>query len=137
MRVVIDCNVLVAAARIDGACRSVIDAVVRQHEIVLSAPIVAEYRAVAERPKHVRYRDVLRANVNEMERLALFVEPADATFGLRDPDDEVYLATAMAGGAVLITGNRRDFVKLRYGPVEVYSPRSFLNRPVGVSEPEF
>ena len=47
MRVVLDCNVLVSAARIDGACREVIDRVVRQHEIVLSAPILSEYEAVA------------------------------------------------------------------------------------------
>ena len=33
MRVVIDCNVLVSAARIDGVCRAVIDTVVRHHEI--------------------------------------------------------------------------------------------------------
>lgn len=40
MKVVIDCNVLVSAARIDGVCRKVIDRVVRQHEIVLSDPIL-------------------------------------------------------------------------------------------------
>ncbi len=44
MRVVPDCNVVVAAARVDGVCREVIDSVVRHHEIVLS-----EYEAVAER----------------------------------------------------------------------------------------
>ena len=42
MRVVIDCNVLVSAARIDGVCRAVIDTVVRHHEIVLSEPILAD-----------------------------------------------------------------------------------------------
>ena len=35
--------------------------------------------------------------IGEIERLAIFVKPADFTFGLRDPDDEVYLATATAG----------------------------------------
>ena len=42
MKVVIDCNVLVSAARIDGVCRAVIDIVVRHHEVVLSNPILAE-----------------------------------------------------------------------------------------------
>jgi len=42
MRVVLDCNVAVSAARVDGACREVIDRVVRHHEIVLSAPILSE-----------------------------------------------------------------------------------------------
>ena len=128
MKVVIDCNVLVSAARIDGVCRAVIDTVVRRHEIVLSSPILTEYEVVAGRPKQAPYRDALRANISEMKRLAMIVEPADIAFGLRDPDDEVYLATATAGGAVLITGNSRDFTEPRYGSVEVLSPRTFLDR---------
>jgi predicted nucleic acid-binding protein len=56
------------------------------------------------------------------------VEPANVTFGLSDQDDEVCLATATAGGAVLITGNSRDFTESRYGSVEVFSPRAFLDR---------
>ena len=128
MRVVIDCNVPVSAARIDGVCRAVIDTVVRHHEIVLSEPILAEYEAVAGRPKQAPWRDALRANIDEMRRLAIVVEPADIAFGLHDPDDEVYLATATTGGAVLITSNRRDFTEPRYGPVEVLSPRAFHDR---------
>ena len=119
MKVVIDCNVLVAAARIDGVCRKVIDVVVRRHEIVLSESIVAEYETVAERPKHATYRDTLTTAIRHLERVAVLVEPANVTFGLSDQDDEVYLATATAGGAVLITGNSRDFtgvpVRLRAG----------------------
>ena len=128
MRVVIDYNVLVSAARIDGVYRAVIDTAVRQHEIVLSNPILAEYEAVAGRPKQAPYRDALRANIGEIERLAIFVEPADIAFGLRDPDDEMYPATATAGGAVVIIGNSRDFTAPRYGSVEVVSPRTFLDR---------
>lgn len=128
MRVVVDCNVVVSAAHIDGVCRNVIDNVVRQHEIVPSEPILAEYETVAERPRHALYRVALRANIAEIERLAVFVEPASVVFGLRDPDDEIYLATAAAGGAALITGNSRDFTEKRYGSVEVFSPRSFLER---------
>lgn len=128
MKVVIDCNVLVSAARVDGVCRAVVDIAVRQHEIVLSQPVLAEYEAVARRPKQAPYRDALRANISEMKRLAIVVEPANIAFGLRDPDDETYLATATAGDAVLITGNSRDFAEPRYGPVEVLSPRTFFDR---------
>ncbi len=102
MRVVIDCNVLVSAARSGGVCGKIIVEAIRDHEVVIAKPIVEEYDAIAGRL---------------------------AVFGLNDPDDEVYLATAVAGGAVLITGNRRDFVKPRYGPVEIISPRAFLERP--------
>ena len=66
--------------------------------------------------------------IGEIVRLAVFVEPAIVAFGLRGPDDEVYLATAEAVEAILVTGNTRDFVETRYGEVEVWSPRTFLDR---------
>ena len=128
MRVVLDCNVLVSAARINGTCREVINRVVRRHEIVLSEPILSEYEAVAERRGQAPYRDAMIVVIQEIKQLAVRVEPADIVFGLRDPDDEVYLATATAGGAVLITGNTRDFTEEWYGAVEVWSPRAFLDR---------
>lgn len=128
MRVVLDCNVVVSAARIDGACREVIDRAVRQHQIVLSEPILHEYVAVAGRPRHAPYRETMEFVIEEIERLAFFAVPANVVFGLRDPDDEVYLATATAGGAVLITGNTRDFTETHYGSVEVWSPRTLLQR---------
>ena len=109
MRVVVDCNVVVSAARTYGACRAVIDRVVRQHEIVLSEPVLREYEIVAERPKHALYRAALRANIAELERLAIFVEPATLVFRLRDPDDEIYLATAAAGGAGTDYGKQPGF----------------------------
>ena len=127
MRVVIDCNVLVSAARSGGVCGEIIVEATRDHEIVLSEPVVDEYEAIARRPAHARYRDNILAIIAELVRVGAFVGPADVAFGLRDPDDEVYLATATAGGAVLITGNRRDFMEPRYGSVEILSPRSFLD----------
>ncbi|MCY4607566.1 MAG: PIN domain-containing protein [bacterium] len=128
MKVVLDCNVVVAAARVDGACRKVIDRVVRHHEIILSAAILSEYETVAGRPDQAPHRHTLRLVIGEIERLAVTVEPVDVVFGVRDPDDEVYLATAAAGGTILITGNTRDFTEPRYGPVEIWSPRAFLDR---------
>ena len=128
MKVVLDCNVLVSAARIDGTCREVIDRVVRRHGIVLSEPILSEYEDVAGRRSQTPYRDTMKFVIGEIERLAVLVEPANIVFGLRDPDDEVYLATATAGDALLITGNTRDFTEARYGSVEVWSPRVFLDR---------
>ena len=128
MRVVLDCNVLVSATRIDGTCREVIDRLVRQHEIVLSEPVLSEYEAVAGRRGQAPFREAMKSVIAEIGRLAVRVEPADVVFGLRDPDDEVYLATATAGGAVLITGNTRDFTEPRHGSVEIWSPRDFLDR---------
>ena len=128
MRVVIDCNVVVSAARSGGVCGKVIVEAIRDHEIVLSEPILDEYEAIAGRLAHAKYRDGLMTIIAQLDQVATVVEPADAVFGLNDPDDEVYLATAIASGAVLITGNRRDFTQPWYGPVEIISPRAFLDR---------
>lgn len=130
MRVVVDCNVLVSAARSGGVCGRVVIEVTRNHEVVLSEAVVDEYEAITRRSAHARYRDGLKAIIAELERIAVFVELADIAFGLRDPDDEIYLATATARGAILITGNHRDFTEPRYGSVTVLSPRAFLDRTI-------
>ena len=96
MRVVLDCNVVVSAARVNGTCREVIDRAVRGHEIVLSGPILSEYQAIAGRRNQAPYRETMEFVIREIERLAIVVEPANVVFGLRDPDDEVYLATVLS-----------------------------------------
>ena len=201
MKVVIDCNVLVSAARSQGVCGRVMVEAMRYHEVVLSEPIVEEYEAIAGRLTHAPYRDGLLAIIGVLEQVAIMVEPTNVTFGVADPDGEVYrvrfscgggnyhgdsgiiislhaafspfrdkiwphtgvlsanpridripchqcieitqfystmrdlhpvyLATAMAGDAVLITGNSRHFTQARYGSVEVLSPRTFLDRTTG------
>ena len=128
MKVVLDCNVLISAGQTDGTCRKVIDRVVQRHQIILSAPILSEYKAVAGRPGLSPYFSILKSLIREIDQLAVIVEPAKFEFGIRDSDDEVYLATATVGDAVLISGNMRDFTEPRYGSVEVWSLREFLNQ---------
>jgi putative PIN family toxin of toxin-antitoxin system len=130
VRIVLDCNVVIAAARTDGICRAVLVKVVRDHEVILSAPIIGEYRSVGARPKHEPYHQTMLAITDLLEMVALLVEPrSENSFGVSDPDDEIYLATALAGQAdVLITGNIRHFPDSRYGPVEVLRPADFLAR---------
>jgi uncharacterized protein len=128
MRIVLDCNVVIAAARTDGLCRSVLLHVVREHEVILSPPILQEYRSVDARPKHKPYHRTVLAITDLLERIALLVEPlSERSFGLRDPDDEIYLATALSGRAeVLITGNIRHFPESRYGSIAILRPADFL-----------
>ena len=128
MRVVLDCNVLISAGLADGICRKVINEVLIYHEIILSAPILLEYTLVADRPRFSSCSNELKSLIWQIERIAVIVEPAKLAFDIRDSDDEVYLATAAVGGAVLITGNTRDFTELRYGSVDIWSPREFLNQ---------
>lgn len=129
MRVVLDCNVLVSAARTEGVCRAVVIEAVRHHEVVLSPAILAEYREVAGRPKHGPWRDTLLSLIGLLDRVAIEVEPEEGGFDLPDPDDEAYLAAAEAGAAeALVTGNARHFPAGRYGRIAILTPREFLDR---------
>lgn len=129
MRVVIDCNVLVAAARSSEICRAAVESAAVEHIVILSDGILEEYEDVGARPKHRAYRIAMRALTERLVLAAEFVEPDKALFGLSDPDDEVYLKAAVAGMAdALITGNHRHFVEERYAGVEILSPRAFIER---------
>ena len=119
MKVVLDCNVLIAAGQTDGTCRKVIDRVLRHHQIILCAPILSEYIAVVERPRLITYFRNLKLLIRKIKQLAVIVEPANFEFGLRDSDDEVYLVTAAVGDSVLITDNLRDFTEPQYRPIDV------------------
>jgi hypothetical protein len=56
-------------------------------------------------------------------------------FGLHDPDDEIYLATALAGRAeVLITGNIRHFPRPRYGSIAILRAGAFLSATVSEAD---
>ena len=63
MRVVIDCNALVSVARSGGTCAKVVIEAIRNHEVVLSEPIVDEYEGTAERSMHASHRNPSSATV--------------------------------------------------------------------------
>lgn len=77
---------VIAAARADGVCRAVLLRAVREHEVILSVPILEEYRSVGARPKHKPYHRTMLAITDLLERIALLVEPVSgSSFGLSDP----------------------------------------------------
>jgi len=128
MRVVIDCNALVSAALTDGTCRAAIILAAGNDDIVVSAPILAEYRAVLMRPKYRKCQAVALSVIDMLESIARRVEPLEAAPPLPDPKDSVYLATALASRAdVIITGNARDFPPHLCEPVRILTPRAFLD----------
>ena len=129
MRLVLDCNVIIAAGLTRGTCSVVVDKAVRGHEVIVSHGIMTEYRAVMRRPKHQHAHEVLNDVVDDIEKVAVWVEPLTTSFGLLDPDDEIFLQTAVAGRAsVLVTGNRKHFPAASYGGVQILSPAAFLER---------
>jgi hypothetical protein len=51
--------------------------VVRHHQLVLSAPIIAEYRTVGARPKHKPSHRTMLAITDLLAQVAAIVEPAE------------------------------------------------------------
>jgi uncharacterized protein len=113
VRVVVDTNVLVSALLRPGSvpARALAQLTERGALFLHDARIVAEYRAVLERPK---FRAIDAAG---RERLlgALLAAPPVAhvpawTGPLLDPDDRMFVEVALAGHAdALVTGNLRDY----------------------------
>jgi putative PIN family toxin of toxin-antitoxin system len=128
MRVVMDCNVLVSAVLTDGTCRAAISLAVERHEVIVSNPILAEYRDVVARPKYRKYQAAALSVIDMLESVARRVEPLEPMPALPDPKDSVYLATALASQAhAIITGNTKDFPPELCAPVWILTPRAFLD----------
>lgn len=128
MRVVLDCNVLVSAAISDSTCRKLLDGVARTHTLLYSRETVQEFVTVMGythlKPYHPRAKQILKL----MLQIGVEVRPAEEPIDLPDPDDAVYLHTALAGKAdVLVTGNQKHFPFPRYRGIHILSPREFLD----------
>jgi uncharacterized protein len=129
VRLVIDCNVIISAALTAGTCRQLVEEAVQVHTILLCDDIIAEYRAVAMRTKFSSRRDILNEIISTIEAVGLLVSIPSTNFALPDPADEIYLATAVAGGAdALITGNTRHFEGCCGVELQLLTPRQFLDR---------
>lgn len=129
MRVILDCNVIISAGLNAGTCRCLIDEVLLKHQLFLSQEIITEYYRVIPR---FGFNANATKKFNEIIpvilEMSIIIEPLAHSFNLVDPDDEIYLATALAAKAdVLITGNKKHFPLEEYGEVKIASPREFLN----------
>lgn len=120
---VIDTNVLVPAAlTAGGTCdqilRAAMDGKIR---LAWNSPMLAEYRAVLMRPK-------FRFSLSTVESLLAIFDPGEqvpSTYAdaLPDPDDQVFLAAAMATpDRILVTGNGAHFPSVLCLPVQVITP---------------
>lgn len=126
---VIDTNVLISAAlTAGGTCEQIMRAAVEGRiRVAWSAPILAEYRAVLSRPRF-KFSPAVVSSL-----LAVFgpgeqVTPVAAA-ALPDPDDQVFLATAMAtSDKVLVTGNAAHFPAEVSTPVRIPTPAEALQR---------
>jgi putative PIN family toxin of toxin-antitoxin system len=124
---VLDTNVVVSAAlTAGGTCDRLLRAAVAGRvRLAWSAPMLAEYRAVLLRPKFGFPRPVVAALLAAFD--PAHQVPAGPAPALPDPDDEVFLAAALATpDQVLVTGNTAHFPTKACRPVRVLTPAEAL-----------
>ena len=134
LRVVVDTNVLVAAARSrQGASFAIVNSIPSStFRICLSVGLYAEWQEVLTRPEHlppgqtaadalsfVRYL----ANQAHLQEIHFLWRPY-----LADADDDMVLELALAAGCRhIITHNAKDFHGTLQLGIAAVSPREFLN----------
>ncbi|MGD0965979.1 MAG: putative toxin-antitoxin system toxin component, PIN family [Candidatus Acidiferrales bacterium] len=128
LRLVIDTNVLVAAAlKPEGLRRTTfLLAITKPARLYVSQPIIDEYEDVLARPE-LKIRKGLRLRllqlVHNRSRLVVPSRPIE-TAG--DPDDNRFLECADAARAdYLVTGNQRHFPRF-WKKTKIITPREFI-----------
>lgn len=126
MRIVIDTNVLIAAVVADGLCRDLVRMRLRPHTIVTSKPLLEELRRTLRR-KFKSDLDQLPL-VGALREEAEIVTPASLGERVcRDKDDDVVLATAVAGrAAIIVSGDDDLLVVKKFRGIRILSPRQLL-----------
>ena len=126
MRVVFDTNVLYAAFVAKGFCEELLDEAAGACELIWSDTLREEFESILSRRHEIgtATRVALAAYVDLCE----FVEPKPLSERIcRDADDDVVLATALAGKAdVIVTGDNDLLVLREFRGTRILSPRKFL-----------
>lgn len=128
MRVFLDTNVLLSAFATRGLCADLVRVVLVEHDLLVADVVLTELRSVLKKKLQLP-----EARIREIEGFLREYEVIGKPkrhlgLGLRDPDDEWIVASAVRGHAdVLVTGDQ-DLLSVASLPVVVLSPRDFWVR---------
>ena len=126
MNLVLDTNVLIAALVARGVCGDHLEHCVRSHSVVSAPALLDELREVLVRKFRQRDADVRAAVGLFAETFTLVTPPVLDPPACRDPDDDVVLATAVAGQCVaVITGDQDLLVLDPFQRIRILAPSAF------------
>jgi putative PIN family toxin of toxin-antitoxin system len=128
VRILLDTNVLVAAFVSRGVCSALLEYCSGAHDLVSSAGLLEEYREKLT-GKFRLSAEVADARVALIRAIVQVVVPEPLPDPVcRDPDDDLVLATAVAGGCnCIITGDKDLLVLKQYRQVAIISPSEFAD----------
>jgi len=126
VRVGFDTNVLYSALAAKGFCEEVLDEAAGDCITLWSNPLKQELESLLVR-RH-KIGPATRAAVTAYAELCEFVEPQPLPARVcRDKDDDVVIATALAGKAdVIVTGDEDLLALKKFRGTQILSPRQFL-----------
>jgi putative PIN family toxin of toxin-antitoxin system len=131
MRIVLDTNVLISGIFFSGPPARILAAWADgRFELVASVEVLAEYRRVAERLQKTFPSIDINAILDLVTRETRIVEPVPVPVSAcDDPDDLMFLACALAGGAgLVVTGDRALLRASGFLGLEIVNPREFVRR---------
>jgi len=135
MRVVIDTNVLISRFLSPTGIPAKLMHMWQHHaafNVVVSQVVLQEYEAALTYPhiqaRHRLTKEEIMTFLTLFSQLALLVAPReDLPVLARDPDDTIFLATALAGNAEYLVSGDRDLLEIRtYQGIRVLTPTTFL-----------
>ncbi|MBC8134017.1 MAG: putative toxin-antitoxin system toxin component, PIN family [Deltaproteobacteria bacterium] len=123
MKVFLDTNVLVSAFATRGLCADLFRHLLAEHELIVGAVVLAELRRVLRDRIHAPAAAIAATEALLREHTVVPLQRRHLKMGIKDPDDEWIVASAIAGEAdVLVTG---DSVLLEQvePPIMIVNPR--------------
>ena len=130
MKVVLDTNVLISGIYFGGIPGKILEAWgARRFQLLVSTEILQEYLNVAERLADryagVEYESILGLIIQNAE----LVQPSDLPEPVStDPDDDKFLACALAGESTTIVSGDSDLINVSgYCGIKVLTPKTFVS----------
>jgi predicted nucleic acid-binding protein len=126
MKVMLDTNVLAAAAATRGLCADVLRVVLAEHEMVICPQIISELQRVLK-DKFALPRPLINDYVRLVQQDSIQCEPGDPlAIKLKDMDDLAILSAAASIGVdVLVTGDKELHRISMVEGLRIMSPRQF------------
>jgi len=126
MRVILDANVVIAAAASRGVCEAILELCLERHHLVLCEGILKEIeeklslKIEVSAPVIAEYLKILRNH-------AQILEPEEVEKAIcRDPDDLMILGLVAPGTADAIVTEDKDLLVIKeYKKARIMTPRSF------------
>ena len=129
---VFDTNSLLSAALIASSINAnALDIAINRGRIVLSEPVLQEFKEVIFRKKFDKYflsiNEKLEA-IEKIERNSIFFSPVKSISICRDPKDNKFLVLAIAADASCIITDDKDLLVLNpFRNIPILNASAFLN----------